>query len=207
MSRGEFVAFLDADDAWEPTKLEKQLAVFRAKPEVGVVFCRRSLIDEQGNAIPRRGSTPPLALPRGAVLPQMFVQNFVCFSSAVVRRDVFSHVGAFDPQWDLAIDYDLWLRVAKHHRFDYVDEELVKYRTGHGNLSKKLADRVDTALSIMHRAESPRSRERSTTGTSRGGLRLNVSHDWVRDARVGTGDRGKVVSAGAAVAGGPTDVG
>ena len=67
----------------------------------------------------------------------MFVQNFVCFSSAVVRRIVFSHVGAFDPQWDLAIDFDLWLRVAKHYEFDFVDEELVRYRTGHGNLSKK----------------------------------------------------------------------
>jgi hypothetical protein len=83
----------------------------------------------------------------------MFVQNFVCFSSAVVRREVFAHVGRFDPQWDLAIDYDLWLRVARHHRFDYVDEELVFYRTGHGNLSKKVSDRVATALSIMHRAE------------------------------------------------------
>ena len=82
------------------------------------------------------------------------MQNFVCFSSAVVRRGVFEHVGQFDPQWDLAIDYDLWLRVAKHYAFDFVDEELVRYRTGHGNLSKKLSDRVDTALSIMHRAQS-----------------------------------------------------
>jgi glycosyltransferase involved in cell wall biosynthesis len=150
-SRGAFVAFLDADDAWEPTKLDKQLALFRDRPEVGVVFCRRSLIDEQGNVNAARPSPLP---PRGRVLPAMFVQNFVCFSSVVVRRAVFSHVGAFDPQWDLAIDYDLWLRVARHHGFDFVDEELVKYRTGHGNLSKKLADRVDTALSIMHRAQS-----------------------------------------------------
>ncbi len=151
LSRGEFVAFLDADDAWEPAKLEKQLAVFRDKSEVGVVFCRRSLIDEQNRPIPMKPVPTP---PRGRVLDRMFVQNFVCFSSVVVRRDVFSHVGAFDPQWDLAIDFDLWLRVAKHHSFDFVDEELVQYRTGHGNLSKKLLDRVDTALSIMHRAEN-----------------------------------------------------
>lgn len=150
LGRGEFVAFLDADDAWEPTKLEKQLAVFAANPEAGVVFCRRTLIDENDNPLPARPAPPP---PTGRVLDKMFVQNFVCFSSAVVRRDVFSHVGAFDPQWDLAIDFDLWLRVARHHAFDFVDEALVRYRTGHGNLSKKLLDRVGTALSIMHRAE------------------------------------------------------
>jgi glycosyltransferase involved in cell wall biosynthesis len=150
LSRGEFIAFLDADDAWEPTKLEKQLALFRQQPELGVVFCRRSLIDEQNRPLPMKPSSPP---PRGRILDRMFVQNHVCFSSVVVRRVVFSHVGAFDPQWDLAIDFDLWLRVAKHYSFDFVDEPLVQYRTGHGNLSKKLLDRVDTALSIMHRAE------------------------------------------------------
>jgi glycosyltransferase involved in cell wall biosynthesis len=149
LSRGAFVAFLDADDAWEPTKLEKQLAVFAAKPDVGVVFSRRSLMDESGKRVPAK---PTSGFHTGFVLPQMFTQNFVCFSSAVVRREVFSHVGRFDPQWDLAIDYDLWLRVAKAYRFDFVDEELVRYRTGHGNLSKKLRDRVDTAMSIMHRA-------------------------------------------------------
>src|SRR5262249_6163343 len=72
--------------------------------------------------------------------------------SSVVRREVFSHVGRFDPQWDLAIDYDFWLRAARHYAFDYVDEDLVLYRTGHGNLSKKLADRVAIAMSIMDRA-------------------------------------------------------
>jgi glycosyltransferase involved in cell wall biosynthesis len=154
LSRGAFVAFLDADDAWEPTKLEKQLALFRDRPDVGVVFCRRSLMDESGKPLPRRAGMPaPPEPPRGRVLPPMFVQNFVCFSSVVVRREVFAHVGRFDPRWGLAIDYDLWLRVARHYAFDCVDEELVRYRTGHGNLSKRLADRVDTALSIMHRAQ------------------------------------------------------
>jgi glycosyltransferase involved in cell wall biosynthesis len=151
LSRGRFVAFLDADDAWEPTKLEKQLAVFAARPDVGVVFSKRSLMDEAGNPVPVKVASAP---PSGFVLPHMFTQNFVCFSSVVVKRAVFAHVGRFDPGWDLSIDYDLWLRVAKFYQFAFVDEELVRYRTGHGNLSKKLRDRVDTAMSIMHRAET-----------------------------------------------------
>lgn len=148
LSRGKFVAFLDADDAWHPTKLAKQLPLF-ADPDTGVVFCRRSLIDEAGNPLPPKPQPTP---PRGRVLADIFARNFVCFSSAVVRRAVFDHVGGFDPEWDLAIDYDLWLRVAAHHGFDFVDEELVLYRTGHGNLSAKLADRVATAEAMMTRA-------------------------------------------------------
>lgn len=148
-STGEFIAFLDADDAWEPTKLTKQLAVFAARPEVGVCFTKRTLMDEQSRPVP--GNDPPNP-PRGRVLEAMFLRNFVCFSSVMFRRTVWEHVSGFDPEWDLSIDYDLWLRVARHYEFEFVDESLVRYRTGHGNLSKKLADRVATAEAIMNRA-------------------------------------------------------
>lgn len=146
LSRGDAIAFLDADDAWKPTKLEKQLALLR--DDVGVVFCGRELIDESGALLAQQPVANP---PTGRVADTIFVQNFVCFSSAMVRRQVFEHVGRFDPLWDLAIDFDLWLRVAKRYSFDYVPEPLVLYRTGHGNLSQKLSDRVATAFSIMHR--------------------------------------------------------
>jgi glycosyltransferase involved in cell wall biosynthesis len=151
LSRGEVVAFLDADDLWKPTKLEKQLALLRANSDAGVVFCLRELIDESGNLLPRPAVPAP---PSGRVLADVFVWNFVCFSSVVVRREVFDRVGGFDSQLDLSIDYDLWLRVAPHYGFEYVPEELVLYRTGHGNLSKKLADRIATVFSIMHRCQA-----------------------------------------------------
>lgn len=154
LTTGAFVAFLDADDAWLPTKLARQLATLDADPAVGVVFSGRRIIDEAGTELP--AAAPPSADHRGDVLGAIFRKNFVCFSSAVVRRAVFDHVGGFDPTLDLAIDYDLWLRVATHYRFDFAPEPLVLYRTGHGNLSKRLCDRVATAVSIMTRAVSRR---------------------------------------------------
>jgi glycosyltransferase involved in cell wall biosynthesis len=148
--RGDYIAYLDADDIWEPTKLEKQLLHFHENHRLGVCFTQRTLINERGEFLPSKPAPP---LPRGPVLDKLFLRNFVCFSSVVVKRVVFEHVGRFSPEWDLSIDYDLWLRVAPHYYFDYVDEPLVRYRTGHGNLSNKLSDRVVTALAIMKRAE------------------------------------------------------
>lgn len=147
LSRAPLIAFLDADDLWLPTKLEMQVALFAADPSLGVVYSRRRLMDEQGRHL--HFSQPPL--PRGTVLEAMFRQNFICFSSAVVRRSVFDQVGMFDINLALAIDYDLWLRIARHYPFDYVDEPLVIYRTGHANLSRRTEERLKTAAAIMVR--------------------------------------------------------
>ena len=146
-ARGEFIAFLDADDLWHPEKLHRQLALLADDANVGVVYSRRTLIDENGRDLPY---AQPV-LHRGDVLSVMFRNNFVCFSSAVVPRQVFEHVGLFDPNIDLAIDYDLWLRAASHYHFDYVDAPLVKYRVGHGNLSRRVGERLKTALLLMRR--------------------------------------------------------
>jgi glycosyltransferase involved in cell wall biosynthesis len=145
-SRGEFIAFLDADDYWLPHKLERQLRQLR-DPGVGVVFSRRTLIDEEGQPFAR----PSDPMPSGFVLNEMFRQNFVCFSTAMIRRQVVEHVGWFDERLDLAIDYDFWLRAATHYDFAFVDEPLAAYRIGHANLSRRQLDRLHFARFIMER--------------------------------------------------------
>jgi glycosyltransferase involved in cell wall biosynthesis len=142
---GRFVAFLDADDQWLPTKLEKQLALFRDDPGLGVVYCRRHWIDERGREFNFEERPPH----RGDVLAQVFWRSFICFSSSVVRRAVFEDIGLFDETIPLAIDYDLWLRAALKYRFDFVDERLVRYRTGHANLSRRQGERVACVWRII----------------------------------------------------------
>jgi glycosyltransferase involved in cell wall biosynthesis len=146
-ARGPLVAFLDGDDEWLPAKLERQLPLF-ADPAVGVVYARRTLVDADGRDLP----TPAGLLIRGRVYDDLLVRNPVCFSSVVVRRSVFESVGIFDPTLPLAIDYDLWLRAARHFAFDYVDESLVRYRTGHVNLSSRITERIAAVLTILRRS-------------------------------------------------------
>jgi cellulose synthase/poly-beta-1,6-N-acetylglucosamine synthase-like glycosyltransferase len=145
--RAPLVAFLDADDSWMPAKLVRQVALFQRDPALGVAYSRRRLIDQQGRFLEYQQPR----LHRGWVLPALFGTNFICFSTAVVRRSVFDDVGFFDESLPLAIDYDLWLRVALNYRFDYVDEPLACYRTGHASLSVRDEERQGLVLGIMQR--------------------------------------------------------
>ncbi len=144
VSSGEFVAFLDADDVWMPGKLEHQLTLFE-DPKVGVVYSRRKWIDPEG--LEKSGNERVLY--RGFILNRIFIDNFVCFSSSVIRRSLLDDVGCFDESLSMGMDYDLWVRLAARCHFDYVDEPLVKYRTGHANLSKNTLRRYECAQKIM----------------------------------------------------------
>jgi glycosyltransferase involved in cell wall biosynthesis len=147
LARAPLLAFLDADDLWLPEKLERQMALLRDDPDVGVVYCPRRVIDADGRELDFRYPEPL----RGWVLGPIFHTNFVCFSSCVVRRGVLDVVGGFDEGLELAIDYDLWLRAARHFRFDYVPEALVAYRVGHGSLSSRAVERGRAVRFIMNR--------------------------------------------------------
>jgi glycosyltransferase involved in cell wall biosynthesis len=148
--RAPFIAFLDADDQWRPEKLKRQLDRFTTKSNLGVVFTRRSIIDTADAPRPANDAVSP----QGQVVTRLFRQNFVCFSSAMVRTEAAIRVGGFDERLGLAVDYDFWLRIARRYPFGVVDEPLVSYRVGHGiNLSGRQRERYHVARYVMRRFE------------------------------------------------------
>jgi len=137
-STGEFIAFLDADDTWEPTKLEKQVKLFQ-NSRVGVVYSKAKYIDAEGNPLNFKLESKYLQPRSGKVTEWLIFDNFVPFSSSIVRRECFEKVGLFDESLKMGIDWDLWLRISVHYDFDYVDEPLLIYRLGHtGQMSKNI---------------------------------------------------------------------
>jgi len=132
MANGDLIAFLDADDAWAPEKLARQVPLFR-NPAVGVVSSGRKRIDEAGHHAP----SPPIKgrnQPRcGRITSHLLFDNVIPFSSSVARREVLRRVGGFREELAMAIDWDLWLRVSVEWEFDFVAEPLMYYRVGHAD--------------------------------------------------------------------------
>lgn len=137
LTRGDYIALLDADDVWLPTKLEKQLSLFASNPRLGVAYCDYGLITEYGHEIENKGFKLDRTV-RGSVQEKLLHGNLIAGSASAVliKKRCLDETGLFDERLVCAEDWDLWLRLAKRHEFDYVDEILVQLRQHEGNSQK-----------------------------------------------------------------------
>ena len=133
-ARGELVAFLDHDDEWLPSKLERQVEALG--PEDTMVVCALQVVDAEGSPqeVKRLGPTGD-RLVQGMLLFDG-TPTLSCSSSGVVRRERFLAMGGFDPSLSMSADWDLLLRMLLEGRVAYVDEPLVRYRVHGSNMSR-----------------------------------------------------------------------
>lgn len=136
-STSKFVAFLDADDEWYPTKLEEQLKVFMvadSERNLGVVYCNYREIDAHGNVLVGK----PLPELRGKIFTELLDGNRISGSgsSVLARRDCFIQAGLFDERLKACEDWDMWLRLAMFFEFDFTPNTLVKIRKHPENMQR-----------------------------------------------------------------------
>lgn len=125
MATTPWIAFLDNDDIWLPTKLEKQMALLAQHPDVALCHTGFDLIDENDQRSTGYG--------RRVSFHEMLSGEFgVLLSSSVMSRSALVEVGLFDPFLPGAQDLDVFFKLAQRFGLVYVDSVETLYRL-HGN--------------------------------------------------------------------------
>jgi len=166
-ARGEYVAFLDSDDIWLPEKIAKQLALFEADPELGLVHCGIEKFDPAGKL------TVLLSGMEGWVAPYLLRLDrdviVAAGSSPMLPKRVIEEIGGFDTRLPPSEDWDFCYRVCLRYRVGFVPEVLVRYRDHGGGIHLNIArmeQGMMTALAKAFASSDPavQSLRRSTYG-------------------------------------------
>ena len=147
----DLVAFLDADDEWLPTKLEKQVPLIQSKPLLAFVSCCSNLISPSGQDLGDiyRGQTVVVGPGSWKALLE---DNFITTPSVLVWRHQLDAVGGFDESLKIAEDQDMWIRLAERGELGYVPECLVHVHERERSLSAgSFNDQLTCTLPMIER--------------------------------------------------------
>jgi glycosyltransferase involved in cell wall biosynthesis len=136
-SQSHFIAPVDADDLWHPTKIARQLVVLQSSPDVGLVATAYSVIDSNDRVIAQVGGRIPARTGFEDLCRRNFIGNG---SSALMRRCHVERFGGYDPSLrerggQGCEDLQLYLHIAEVARVVLIPDPLTAYRRGPKNMS------------------------------------------------------------------------
>jgi glycosyltransferase involved in cell wall biosynthesis len=134
-SKSKWIAFLDSDDAWKPTKLEKQMeySVFNQDKyriiHTDETWYRNKKFLNQLKKHKKSG---------GNIFKNSLQLCCISPSSVVLKKQIFNDYGLFDENLEVCEDYDMWIRITAKEEVGFLDSPLVLKYGGHSDqLSKK----------------------------------------------------------------------
>lgn len=146
-ARGEFLAFLDADDVAVPERFARQVEWLRAHPNVGVLGSNVEHIDPTGRSL---GSHELAELDPHALRARLLFQNRIAQSSVLARVSALRGIG-FRREFEPAEDYDVWVRL--ECSLAVIGETLVQYRVHPQSVSATKGAAMSRAVAAIHAAQ------------------------------------------------------
>ncbi len=149
LARGEIIAFLDADDIWQPTYLQEQIE-FLEKNSYDMVYTEAELFGVSNRA----GESLMLWNPeQGNITRRLLIEGkcHILPSGTLIKKSELESVGGFDPNVRRTEDFDLWMRLVFHGtRIGYLRKNLFKFRLSPASGSGDSLQRLERCTDIWH---------------------------------------------------------
>ena len=181
-SRGPYIGFIDSDDLYAPSKLEKQLAALGQSTSL-VSYCGYRQIDEKGGELPP--SRFPVYKGSGNIFGVVLAGMFGLKTTILRSRACFDRVGPFDESLAFSEDLDMILRLSMNYPFLWLDEKLYSYRVFPGNTKNRLPESTlnSTRARVIERYY--RTSRSSLTPAQRRMVILNLTKHFRRSSQTG----------------------
>ncbi len=133
-SSAEYLALLDSDDIWLPSRLAESLAFLDSHPNVGVSHSSVAIVDEAGEILETLDT--PQKHSDGRIAPYIYMRKVHLRCPTIsFRRRCVEMVGLFDETLRATEDRDLWFRIAQHFEVGFIDKVLAHYRISTASMS------------------------------------------------------------------------
>jgi glycosyltransferase involved in cell wall biosynthesis len=134
IAKGEWLAFLDSDDSWEPGKLQAQIDFVKKYPKFQIVQTRERWIRNGERVNPHQKHQ----MQSGHIFEQSLELCLISPSAVLISKALFEDLGGFDESFPACEDYELWLRLTAQHPVGLIEEALTIHTGGHNDqLSRK----------------------------------------------------------------------
>jgi len=135
LAKGEYIAFLDDDDYWLETKIEKQVEILLKNKDIDCVHSSAALVDESGNPTGDLigASQNKIHKRSGYVFWNALCTWVVKSPTPLIRKEVFRSDMMFDESIKVGEDVDFYQRMFYRHKVYYIDEPLAFYREYNNN--------------------------------------------------------------------------
>jgi glycosyltransferase involved in cell wall biosynthesis len=199
-----WLTFIDHDDVWQPRKIEMQMAMAYANPDVALVTCDYSSFDYSGvrtesvlaKLRPGYAAQPKRACEHGSIIDQLdpiFADAYYLMlpSQVMVRREILEITGLFDESLESADDFDCFMRVLANHPMAVVESVLSSRREHENNASNRFVRATLSCLAATYKVlDHPELYPAATVRLCHEWLPGNLRHAgarllWSGDARSG----------------------
>ena len=121
---GAYIAFLDSDDYWAPTNLERRVSLMQRSDRIGMAWTAWAAVNASGVLRVFRNPVAGDVLPGPVLARQLFPANLIHMSAGMVRRQAYESIGGFPSGITHYEDWALWLLIAERWDVAYADDIL-----------------------------------------------------------------------------------